>query len=300
MKYAISTMYSTRYGSMKKFFSDAKKAGFEQIDLSSVLTEDSLVDLLSAGEFAISSLHAPVPNRISADGRWLPELSLGSVIPDERREALKSVNSTIDLAARLKTGTVVIHAGHYYMDTQLELILRKMYLKGRSETSEYEELRKKMIKERMMHSKKYFPLVLDSLKEIEDRAAKHKIKVGIETRANFHEVPDYEEMLSIFEAFPRGALGYWHDTGHAEAQSRIGFTGHIRWLETFRRRILGVHLHDMKKLRDHMAPGTGDLDWEMISANLPGNITHVCEIGEWNRYGKVKKVVPFLNSMLSR
>ncbi len=57
-----------------------------------------------------------------------------------------------------------------------------------------------------------------------------------------------------------------------------------------------MHLHDVRGIRDHCAPGVGSVDWGLIAANLPDAALRVCEIGEWNDVETVPGVVPFLRS----
>ena len=42
----------------------------------------------------------------------------------------------------------------------------------------------------------------------------------------------------------------------------------MSWLDRFGDRLLGVHLHDMVGIRDHMPPGEGELD-------LPGIVERI-------------------------
>jgi hypothetical protein len=55
-------------------------------------------------------------------------------------------------------------------------------------------------------------------------------------------------------------MGYWHDVGHAEMNSRLGVTKHEDFLKRYQDRLIGVHLHGILGKRDHMAPFDGDMD----------------------------------------
>ena len=93
---------------------------------------------------------------------------------------------------------------------------------------------------------------------------------------------------------PGQLAGYWHDTGHAEVQQQLGFAFHEDWLSRFRDRMVGIHLHDIRGISDHHAPGKGTMNWEMIAKYLPRGVVKVCEIGEWNDEERMKGAVRFL------
>ena len=103
-------------------------------------------------------------------------------------------------------------------------------------------------------------------------------------------------MEQLLRELPSDLVGYWHDVGHAEVNSRLGFAPHRVWFEKFKPRMIGVHLHDVRGIRDHCAPGVGTVDWDFLAQNLPASIIKVCEIGEWNPHRACARAVPFLKS----
>ncbi len=289
-------MYSPAYDSMRGFLEAASAAGFTHIDLNNLLTGELLDELLESGGFKISTLHAPIPNPFLSGGGRLSELSLSSEDRQERKEAVRGVLETIETAASLNTKTVVLHAGDYDIDTDLEKQLRRSCLEGLKEAPRQGALRKELIRTREEQAARCFRFAEDSLSRITEYAEKKDISIALETRANFHEIPDPDEMSRLLEKFPPERVSYWHDTGHAEFRAREGFTPHLEWFERFRDRLSGVHLHDMKELKDHFPPGEGDLDWELISRNLPEGIIKVCEIGRWHSFARMAASIPFLKS----
>jgi sugar phosphate isomerase/epimerase len=118
--------------------------------------------------------------------------------------------------------------------------------------------------------------------------------LGLETRFHFNEIPNMDEMAALLDKVSEHVAGYWHDVGHAEVQQQLGFSFHEEWLLRFRDRMIGIHLHDIRGIRDHQAPGKGHMNWEMIAQHLPQGIIKVCEIGEWNDEEQVQGVVEFL------
>ncbi|MBW1983013.1 MAG: TIM barrel protein, partial [Deltaproteobacteria bacterium] len=129
-----------------------------------------------------------------------------------------------------------------------------------------------------------------------DWAAEKGIVLGLENRVNYHEIPSLEEMEYFLTAFEGRPIGYWHDLGHAEIQDRLGFCSHNEWLSWFSSRMIGVHLHDVRGIDDHYAPGTGDLDWDLLARSIPGHALKVCELANWNAPENVAEAVTFLKN----
>ena len=50
-------------------------------------------------------------------------------------------------------------------------------------------------------------------------------------------------------------VGYWHDVGHAQTLEHLSLCSHEEWLRRFAGQMVGVHLHDVVGVRDHLAAG---------------------------------------------
>jgi hypothetical protein len=72
------------------------------------------------------------------------------------------------------------------------------------------------------------------------------------------EIPDFAEIGRLLDEYPADTVGYWHDFGHAEVLTALGFAGGQRaYAAAFGQRTIGYHIHDTRNLRDHDAPGFG-------------------------------------------
>ena len=317
---ALSTMWSQRYNHMDRFAQDVQEFGFTHVELNSILTPGKLNELLKLG-IEVSSIHCPCPVTTSRLGIPAASLQLSSLDEAERREALRFAMATIELASHVGAKAVVVHAGRVELDFHLEDKLHQLYndyhckpfalchSEGEKRpknltqgelreaiAKEFEALRQRLIRERASQAEPYFEAARRSLLELADFAQRRGVKLGVETRFYFHEIPRPKEMEQLLQELPSDIVGYWHDIGHAEVNSRLGFTPHQLWFEKFKPRIVGVHLHDVRGIRDHCAPGTGDLDWDFVAQNSPPSITKVCEIGEWNSHEACAHAIPFLKS----
>jgi sugar phosphate isomerase/epimerase len=317
---ALSTMWSQRYNHMSRFVQDVGEFGFTHVELNSILTPEKLNELLKLG-IKVSSIHCPCPVTTSRLGIPAASLQLSSLDEAERREALRFARATIELASKVEAKAVVVHAGQVEIDSHLEDRLHQLYnhchrkpfaschSEGEKQpknltqgkireaiSKEFEATRQQLIQQRASHARPYFKAARRSLIELADFAQGRDVKLGIETRFYFCEIPRPEEMEQLLHELPSNLVGYWHDVGHAEVNSRLGFAPHRVWFERFKPRLIGVHLHDVRGIRDHCAPGVGNVDWDFIAQNLPPSIIKVCEIGEWNPRGACARALPFLKS----
>ncbi len=104
--------------------------------------------------------------------------------------------------------------------------------------------------------------------------------LGLECRLHYHEVPLPHELAGLLAPYPASVAGYWHDVGHAEVQHRLGLTDRSAWFDLLGERLLGVHLHDVRALVDHRAPGTGDVDFGWLAARVGIDVARTFEIDQ--------------------
>jgi len=73
-------------------------------------------------------------------------------------------------------------------------------------------------------------------------------------------------------------FGVQYDIGHAVVLDELGLVKHEEWLKRFGSRIIGVHIHDVKGITDHLAPGLGQVNFGKIVSYLPENCLKTLEI----------------------
>lgn len=293
---SLSTMWSLNYKNMTDFVRDAQEFGFTHVEFNIALTQKKLKELLAVEGLRVSSVHAPCPNSLSADSNRANTFSLSSLNEDDRQEAVNFTKATIDVASELESKVVILHAGWAEINPNMEKELRDLYEQGQAENSEFQDLKCKLTAIREFMACPHIDAAKESLLELAGHARANGVRLALENRVNSYEIPTIDEMLDILSEFQPEVVGYWHDVGHAEIQSRLGFTPHEEWLMALEDRMMGVHLHDLRGIRDHYAPGSGDLDWDFIAENLPKNVLRVCEIGEWNTPEDARNTVSFLQS----
>src|SRR5206468_2744054 len=123
------------------------------------------------------------------------------------------------------------------------------------------ELRAGLVARRAAAAEAHVEVARRSLRELVAAASPHGIVLGIENRYHYHEIPLPEEYDAVLEGIDLERAGYWHDVGHAEVLHRLGLVDRHAWLSCNADRCVGAHVHDVRGIGDHRAPGDGDVSW---------------------------------------
>ena len=125
----------------------------------------------------------------------------------------------------------------------------------------------------------YLQRVKDCLRAIIDYAGPKNIRLGLESRRGYEEIPTEREMAALLEELDSPQLGYWHDFGHTQIKENLGFLNHAEWLRTIGPRALGCHVQDcIWPAQDHQPPFAGDVELEKLVPLLPANCLFVWEM----------------------
>lgn len=286
---SLSTMWAVgRYERMANFAAAAHHMGFGSIELNYQVTPPMLaemIELWEEGRVKVSSVHDPCP-ALTQGLRYAPQLS--ALDRDEREAAVNLAKGSIELASRLGAEAVVLHLGRVDMDYELEHALRDLYNRGRKGTAAYEGTKERLIAARAKRREANLAAVMGSLEELVPYAAARGVKLGVESRYYYREIPHLDEAQFILDRFDSPVLLYWHDVGHVQNLANLGFTRHEDWLVALSHRLLGVHLHDIVGLEDHQAVGKGEMDFTMVGRYLPEEAIMVCEFEQHNSAAEVE------------
>jgi sugar phosphate isomerase/epimerase len=74
--------------------------------------------------------------------------------------------------------------------------------------------------------------VKECLKPIVEHAAAKNVRLGIEGRRGYEEIPSEREIPSLLDELNSPQTGYWHDFGHIQIKENLGFVDHAEWLRT--------------------------------------------------------------------
>lgn len=277
---AISTSWNaSRHSRAKDIIDEIRGLGFERVELSFTLTAakvEEIISLKNQGLLKVVSLHnfCPMPQGLLHRAISPDMFSLSALGKRERQKALGYTKKTIDTASRIGAEAVVLHIGRVEVKERLRELAQLYEHQNRPA---FEGLKKQMLKEREAKSKRFFEQVLKSLEELCAYSQKRKVKLGIENRYYFNEIPTIEEMEIIFSRFPAPPLYYWHDVGHAQVYENLQFVQHKTMLDKFSQRMIGIHLHDIEGIDDHRAPLKGRFDFTLLKPYLKKETLKVLE-----------------------
>lgn len=291
---ALSTMWGIkRFERLADFFAAGREAGFSRFELNHGVNSAMLAGVDLDG-CRITSVHEPCPadmrpNELAARG-WL----ISAADEENRRRGVQAVLRSIDLAGRLRATAVIVHPGSVPVDESIEAAMRQLYREGKRHTAHYEHLLARMVAERGERAAVHLAAVRRSLDELANEAARRGVRLGLENRDHYYEIPLIDELSELLEAGYGETVGYWHDAGHAQKSEYKGYGPHEAWLTRFRDRMIGVHLHDLRGMDDHMAAGLGDMPWDMVAKHLPEGIIRTCEFQNTNSPEQVAQGLRFL------
>jgi sugar phosphate isomerase/epimerase len=285
MYFGCSTAWNawTAPGATQMTF-DIKKLSFDSVELSFNLTPemvDEVAGLVDAKDIQVLSVHnyCPIPSGWERQDALPDCYSVASPDARERAQAVACTCRTIDTAARLGAQAVVLHAGRVEIpDGTRQLI--EYYRQGKKETQEYRETKARLIEDRHRHSQVFLDNTLRSLEELAPYAQAQGVKIGIETRFYYSEIPSFEEIGIILKRFEGAPVFYWHDTGHAQLMEDLGFVRHRDYLETYGSRMIGLHLHNIINGQDHQAPTQGEIDFGAIAPYVTAGMIKIIEAHE--------------------
>lgn len=278
--FALSTSWNAlQYSRAKDIIKEIKALGFDRVELNFNLTPamvDEMLLLKEQGLIKVVSVHnfCPIPEGISRKSASPDMFSLSALDEEERAKAVRYTCKTIDTASRIGAEVVVLHAGRVEVEERIKELVS---IYRTQDSQRYNSLKEQMLRERKEKSKKFFTQALKSLEQLCRYAQKRKVKLGIENRYYFYEIPDFKEMEIILATFPGPPLYYWHDVGHAQIYENLGFFEHKAILDRFSQRMIGIHLHDIEETDDHRAPLKGKFDFSLLKTYIKKETLKVLE-----------------------
>ena len=267
---------------MRQWLESVRSIGFNTIELGYTLTHqqvDQIVASLDPLGMHVSSIHnfSPIPYDEPSPRHPSNHYRLSSLDPREQKKAIEWTKYTIDLAVHVKAKVVVIHAGTLELDKDPSKRMLELYKAKKSHAPEFAADKALLLKLRENNKKPYLEVLKASLSEVVDYAAAKKVVIGLETRYYPIEIPNFDEIGYFLELFHKKGMSYWHDVGHAEIQERLGLAVHDEYFKKYQKYLIGVHIHGIREIRDHLIPFDGDMDLERFLPYFSADIIKVVE-----------------------
>lgn len=265
---ALSTSWNARrHTNGRDIVKEIKSLGFDKIELSFNLTKDIVRDIKDEAKkehIGIGSLHnyCPIPDMLDVEEALPDCYSLSSVDNEERSIAVRYVKRTIDTAVELQASVVILHCGRIEMQDRTK-VLANLFEAREYNSSQYLREKEEMVRERPLKAAAHIKRLSESLDELIGYAKACNVKIALENRYYYGEIPSIDEIGMLLKQFPN--LFYWHDVGHAQNLENLGFIKHSDYLRRYKDRIIGFHLHDIKGTKDHLAIGEGEFDFSLFN-----------------------------------
>ncbi|MFB3897262.1 MAG: sugar phosphate isomerase/epimerase family protein [bacterium] len=300
--YALSTSWnSCHHNDGNALIQEILHAGYTHIEAEYRLTAEMLAVLVSMHkrkEITIVSLHnfCPIPEILKREQGSGDALLLTSLDEDERTLAVKYSKKTIELANDLGNVPVVFHTGYVQVKERHKSTHNLVELIKQDKQEEAEKSFLEMQITRQKYIQPHFDQLLRSLDTLNEYGFRYGVKLGIENRYHYYDIPDFTEMGTILNNFAGGNIGYWHDVGHAQMFEYLNLRKHQEFLEAYADKIIGIHLHDMVADRDHQAPGKGHIDFKMVAKYLKPETVRILEVHPPDTTQDLKSGVEVLHS----
>jgi sugar phosphate isomerase/epimerase len=234
--------------------------------------------MFDSNQVRFSSLHnfCPLPVEVMMAS---PDCYQFSAVPVEERErAVRQTFQTIDFAERLGAPFVVVHLGEVKMRPITEPLIR-MTKEGKHFSRKYVRVKLKAVETRERRAPAYLPRVTDCLRRIIEHAEAKNVRIALESRRGYEEIPSERELPALLDELNSGQVGYWHDFGHSQIKENLGFIDHAEWLGAVGSRAFGCHVQDcIWPAKDHEPPFAGSIDFEKLVPLLPTNCLFVWEM----------------------
>src|SRR5881397_3213718 len=175
--------------------------GFDLIELGHGIRLSlvpGIQQMFDAGQVRFTSLHnfCPLPVEVMMASPDCYKFS--AVSSEERERAVKQTFQTIDFAARLNAPFIVLHLGEVNMppitDQLIELAKAGKYL-----SRKYVRLKIGAVQKRERLAPAYLQRVKDCLCRIIEYAASKNVRIALESRRGYEEIPSERELPGLLD-----------------------------------------------------------------------------------------------------
>lgn len=255
--------------------------GFDLIELGHgirISLMPGIQKMFEAGKVKFSSLHnfCPLPVEVMHASPDCYQLS--AAYAKERDRAIKQTFQTIDFAQRLGAPFVVMHLGEVPIGPITDKLIA-LVKNGKLLSREFVKKKIRAIEKREAMAPTFLQRVKDALKQIVEYAASKNVRLGIEGRRGYEEIPSEKEIPALLDELNSPVAGYWHDFGHIQIKQNLAFIDHEEWLRFIGPRTIGCHVQDCKwPAQDHQPPFAGDVDLARLVPLLPNDCQFVWEM----------------------
>lgn len=285
---------NSRHTDGESMIEEIVELGFSHIELSHGMTIAKLPGIRKAfqrGIFTCSGVHNffPSPVEVMIDAPDAYEFTSHRAF--DRQRAMEMTLKTLDLAAEFGARYLVLHMGSVPLNPKKwTKPLTAMVGDGRSHDPEFVKTKIALVKNREKIGPLYFHRAIEALDQIAGHAGEVGVKLAIESRSRFEDMPTEREMLALQAHFADHPwIGYWHDFGHVQLKHNLGLLDHHEWLAAISPHLIGGHVHDVEwPARDHRVPFGGTLEYAKLLKFFPPGCPLVWELSPAREAEEIK------------
>ncbi|MEM1085930.1 MAG: sugar phosphate isomerase/epimerase [Verrucomicrobiota bacterium] len=298
MPLAFSTCWNnSRHTDGEEMVDEILELGVDHLELSHGMTITKLPGLqkaFEAGKFTCVGVHNyfPSPVEVMIDAPDAYEFT--SHREFDRKRARDMTEKTLEVAASFKASYLVLHMGSVPMNpARWTKKLTAMVAEKKDKGWWFERKRKAFIKKRAKIGPLYYQRAIDTLEHFGELAKEYGVKLAVESRSRFEDMPNEDEMVQLQDHFADHPwIGYWHDFGHVQLKHNLGLLDHAEWLGKMQPHIIGAHVHDVQwPARDHRVPFTGELDYKELLAYFPKDCPMTWELSPTRKTAEIREAL---------
>lgn len=271
--------------------------GFQWVELGHGIRAElmpGILKYLNKSELRVCSVHnyCPLPAGMQKDA---PDfLTYTALSQADRKRAVQKTKETIDFAEQVGAAAVVLHLGSLFSEKEERPLVEAL---SQGKKSHAVDSKLKLVTARQKKVAPLWDRVHECLRTITSYAESKKIKLGIENRAYFGELPSEFELENLWRRYGSETVVYWHDFGHAQIKQERGWANHWELFSANKMRLGGCHIHDASfPSQDHGCLGRGNVEWSLYLSQLPKNIPWVLEFHSRVSEENIHKSVSFLKN----
>jgi len=175
--------------------------GFDSIELGHGIRLSlmpGIQKMFDSGQVRVSSLHnfCPLPVEVMVASPDCYEFS--AVSPEERDRAVRQTFQTIDFAERFNAPFVVLHLGQVKMQPITDRLIM-MTKAGKHLSRRYVRAKLKGVETRERRATVHLQRVKDCLARIVEHAASKNVRIALESRRGYEEIPSERELPSLLD-----------------------------------------------------------------------------------------------------
>ena len=255
---------SHRHQDGEEMIDEILSLGFDHVELSHGIKLSLLPGIMravEAGKVQVAGVHNYFPAPIDEVGDAPDSRPFTADLPQVRAKAIELTKKSMEQGAALGAGYIVLHMG-----TVEPLVkrtdtahLQSLARQGMVETESFAGTKGEFVRRRNRLAPVYLERAREAIRQLLPHAAELGVKLGIEGRSHYEQVPSEDEMGLLMQEFGENPfIGYWHDFGHIQRKHNLLILNHEQFLRRMSSHLIGGHVNDVKwPSRDHQVPLLG-------------------------------------------